>query len=608
MAASGPRRRRLLVAGGLVALLAAALLLLEPRYAYVPPPAAVLNPGSTATAQLRAGRKAFYGQSFGNEAFLTDVSGLLDGPLTLGNFARAVLRLGGRGTGNLQVAVARTVTVGGRTFEKGTVVDTGIDVPRGAWVPLGLPLRLSRRGLQVGIACAACHATVARDSGRVIEGAPNADFNAGVLVALASNSAAYFTHTGVADLTPFLTDASRQVPAAGGGEVTLPDPAALEAAVDATLLRWPPGAFDATSDLQANPTRIPHSFTRGNHPYGWSGFAAAGLQQGLEAFNNNAHADPLAVADLAPALFGLDREQYLGTLLQNAARRRYRFVPASGRRPSAFFGRVDPTPGAPGVSQMLRPPTWPRITLMAPDGLFLASPGTRVGQQAAALAAWQNTLAPPALPAAAGAATLARGRAAFARAGCLACHAGAAGTSNRVVPAPEVGTDPTRATALRATERLFAPPATYAEGTPVPVPPGALTEAVPTAHLDPAQLRLGWAHGGSPGGYKIPGLTGLAWRAPYLHDGGVAVGGDRQGQVGVAATLGRGIAPDPAESLRALLDRELRGRVIAANRAAGLPAVHVTGEGHRYWADAAAGFSRAEQAALIAYLLAFGQT
>ena len=59
-----------------------------------------------------------------------------------------------------------------------------------------------------------------------------------------------------------------------------------------------------------------------------------------------------------------------------------------------------------------------------------------------------------------------------------------------------------------------------------------------------------------------------------------------------------------ANSLRALVDRQLRARTIRANQAdEDLVRVHVQGVGHEFWVDEAAGFSRADQDALIQYLL-----
>jgi len=64
------------------------------------------------------------------------------------------------------------------------------------------------------------------------------------------------------------------------------------------------------------------------------------------------------------------------------------------------------------------------------------------------------------------------------------------------------------------------------------------------------------------------------------------------------------VLPDPAESLRALIDRRLRERVVEANHAdEDLRKANVEGVGHEYWVDGKAGFSPREQDALIHYLL-----
>jgi hypothetical protein len=121
---------------------------------------------------------------------------------------------------------------------------------------------------------------------------------------------------------------------------------------------------------------------------------------------------------------------------------------------------------------------------------------------------------------------------------------------------------------------------------------------------DPEQIRLAFAVGGSPGGYKVPGLLGLYWTASYLHDGGVAVGDQPESQLGLPGTLGKGVPPDPRQSLRALLDRDLRARVVAANAAdVDVRSMHVRGIGHEFWVDTAAQFSLSEQSALLDYLL-----
>lgn len=129
--------------------------------------------------------------------FITDVLGILDGPLSVLNVGKAVLAARKEGTDNLKVELAEDAVIGGRSFKKGDIVETGLDVPKGAFAPLGMPITFSDGRIKAGISCAACHATVDRDTGKIIEGAPNANFDGGLMVALASNSAAYFTNTDV---------------------------------------------------------------------------------------------------------------------------------------------------------------------------------------------------------------------------------------------------------------------------------------------------------------------------------------------------------------------------------------------------------------------------
>lgn len=64
------------------------------------------------------------------------------------------------------------------------------------------------------------------------------------------------------------------------------------------------------------------------------------------------------------------------------------------------------------------------------------------------------------------------------------------------------------------------------------------------------------------------------------------------------------IEPDPAASLRVLVDRTLRRQTIAANRAnPDLKAANIAGSGHNYWVDRRSGYSVADQTALIQFLL-----
>jgi hypothetical protein len=120
---------------------------------------------------LKLGRTSFYKETFGNEVFLTDILGLVDGALTIPNMTKAILKLKGQGTSNIQVELAETVTIGEKTFKKGDLIETGIDVPKGAYTPLGMPVKFSEGRVKVGVSCAACHATVDRET-KTVKGHP----------------------------------------------------------------------------------------------------------------------------------------------------------------------------------------------------------------------------------------------------------------------------------------------------------------------------------------------------------------------------------------------------------------------------------------------------
>ncbi|BBA32711.1 uncharacterized protein sS8_0746 [Methylocaldum marinum] len=562
---------------------------------------------------LDLGRRAFYEETYGNEVFLTDVVGVIDGPINISKLTKAVTALGGKPTTNLQVRLDRDVTIGGRTFRRGTWVNTGLDVPPGALVPLGMRVFLQQGRLRVGMTCAACHAAVDPDTGAIIEGAPNADVNAGLLLAFATNSAAFFRQTGI---NPTRFPAGDHIYLkADGREARLPDPIAVEDAVDAALLAWPPGNFDSTGDLQNNPTQIPTSYTFGAWPYGWSGFASTGWFHGLTTLNANVHgtnSDMTTGADSSEDLLGIDKETYLGIILQRSANEDFRL--SEGERPSLFFKRVDPTPGTPGMNQAVSMPGYPKGSIFILDGLMPNTPGLPVAAQLNGMSAWQNTLSPPPSQSDDSVA-IRRGAQIFSKAGCGNCHAGRYFTSNRVIAQPDIGTHPSRAKALAAFWWTFVPPETYPANVPVPLPPGPNVLPVPTDITAAEDRRLAYARDNPAGGYKVPSLLGLRVSAPYLHDGGVAAGpeafrreGERrvvakQNQLGTSI-LFRGMLPDPGNSLRAFLDRDLRASVIAANRAdPRLQKANVDGSGHHVWVDRAGGYSLQDQDDLIAFLL-----
>ncbi|MFA9557236.1 electron transport protein [Evansella sp. AB-rgal1] len=557
--------------------------------------------------QVELGRDMFFKETFGNEVFFTDVLGTFNGPFTIANIGKAILKLNGEGTSNLQVEAAEDYEVGDVSFKKGELIDTGLDVAKGSLTPLGVNISMSEGRVRAGITCAVCHATVDRD-GQVISGVPNNDLNVGLALAMGTNTAAYFTHTEleVELLENFVRDNTRTIETEDGKRLALPDPEQLEEFVDKEILKWPPGSNDPTINLSNNPVQFPDTFTLGDHPYGWGGQGLIGPFKGLSAAINNAHAqnmDAVSQAEIAKNVLDIDKELYLAIMLQNAAHEKLKYDPFSGEKPSDFFTRIDPTPGVPGVIELIKSATYPDISFLSSTGLLTSSPGFRAWEQVNAMSAYMNQLSPPKTGLPKEEETFLEGERVFNEAGCSSCHGGRYFTNNILIPADEIGTNPSRASGFSASEKQFSDtPLSYTEDTPVPLPSNPKRVEVDMTEEERAQLELGWAHNESGGGYKTKGLFGLYWSAPYLHDGGVAAGPN--GELGVPETVLSGITPDPYYSLQALLDSHLRKKVVEKNLSMEmLRTANVTGEGHDFYVDTTTGFSEEEREAIIHYLL-----
>jgi hypothetical protein len=460
-----------------------------------------------------------------------------------------------------------------------------------------------------------CHSAVDAGTGAIIEGATNVDINVGLILALAPNSAAMFRHT---DVNPVeLPPGQRSFTNAAGEQVFLPDPLALEQAVDEALLAWPPGTFDASADLELNPTFIGPSYTFGAFPYGWNGFGTTGWFQGLTTLNNNVHAvsadNSTDAAIMGALLEGIDSEMYMGLLLQNAAADRYRLP--EGAVPSAFFQETAPHPDFPGTIEIVTMPGYPQTNVFAPSGLVASRFGKPFAEHLNAMSAFQHTLAPPPNRPTEDREALQRGAQVFQQAGCQDCHTGRFFTNNRVIPLSQIGTQPSRAMALAEMAELMIEPLVYPPSALVPIIPQTGALELPLADWQLENLRLAYALDGE-GGYKVVTLIGIYLHAPYLHDAGVAAGpnalrleGERYvvanpEEMGVAGTLVRGIRPDPAASLRTLVDRTLRQAAVQANQASpNLVRANIEGIGHEFWVDAEAGFTLQQQDDLILFLL-----
>jgi cytochrome c peroxidase len=583
------------------------------EYAYTPPDERIANEqrnshqiaaaASKAEAgtdkQIQLGKKMFFEETFGDEVFFTDIMGLFNGPFTLSEITKSLIKLGGKGTSNLRVKAAKSFHAGNITMKKGDFINTGLDVAKGSYVPLGLKVVFDEGRPKVGVSCAACHASV-DEKGNVRAGAPNTDVNIGLTLAMGTNTASYFTHTEMKNLKDFINNSAGEK-----RNISLPDKKKLEKFVDSEIVKWPPGSNDTTIDFKNNPVQIPDTYTLGDEPYGWSGQGQIGPFKGLSAAINNAHAqnmDTLSQSEICGPVMKMNKDLYLGTILQNAANKKFRYDPMTGEKAGQFFAKVDPTPGVPGVNRLIPSATYPKISFLSSVGLLPGSSKYKVWEQIDAISAYMNSLKPASTGLKKESLLMEEGRRVFAKAGCISCHGGDYLTNNRVIGIDEIKTDPSRARGFKKTELYFADPIMFKTDTPVPLPKNPQKIDLKLSAERKNSLNMAWAHGDSKGGYKIPSLYGLNQSAPYLHDGGVAVGKGQE--LGVVNTLYKGIKPDPVNSLQALIDSGLRKQVIEANQTAPeVNSAHISGQGHEFWVDETTGFTQNQQKALLYYLL-----
>lgn len=567
--------------------------------------ASVSNGGEMGTSeQIELGRKLFYEETFGNEVFFSDILGMFNGALTLGNIGKAILKLNGESTNNLQVEAYKDFSAGDFHIKKGDLIDTGLDVAKGAKTPVGIKVVFDEGRLKAGVSCAACHATVDA-KGKIMEGVPNTDLQIGLALAMGTNTASYFTHTELEDIKDYISQSSTQIETSTGGKESLPDIEKFEKFVDAEIIKWPAGSNDTTIDLHNNPVQIPDAMTNGDRPFGWSGQGQIGPFNGISAAINNAHSqnmDAVSASEISKYTMKIDKEVYLGTLLQNTANPKYRYDGKSSQKPSDFFAQVDPTPGVPGVNRLTKSPTYPKTSYMTSVGVLSSSPGYKIYEQLNAMSAYMNSLSPVPSGLQKDNEKAEEGERVFTKAGCISCHAGAFATSNKLIPLEELKTNGSRAKGFAPLKDYHDVPKVYEKGTPVPLPGNPKVNVIKTTPEQEQLLQLAWGFSNTKGAYKTISLYNLSRSAPYLHDGGVAVGPN--GEVGVTETILQGKLPDPYHSLKGMVDSRLREIVIESNATnKSLFSANVTGEGHSFWVDETTGFSKSEQDALIHYLL-----
>lgn len=580
---------------------------------------------------ITRGRNIFFNRQIGDQFGLQRVFGFAQGISLIQNeVITAVNDLRGQPTTNLRIRLQKDLQLGSRVFRRGTIINTGLDIDRTQSFPIGLKF-------PGNITCAICHTSVSANGTRV-EGVPNGDVNAALLTALAPNSAAGFARLNFDPLDPKYQGNGKTIIDSQGRLVELPDPIIFERAFDDAVLEVPQGNFESSPDRINNTTQIPSTFTFKSRPFGFDGQFAVGPFGGLSAINNAVHSSEinlLAASQLSAETLGVDPEVYLGVVLQNATDSSLRLPPGSPVKPSEWLRRVAPDPLRAELQDQVTLPgagTPPNLrpSILSYNGLTF-SPNTNVSGDVAsgpfmfaenAMSAYQNSLVPPPNRTAENRRALAsgsvqRGAQVFRGAGCATCHIPPFFTDNKIRSVTQLGTNPAKGRSRLGVRNLLVVPKMYTLNTVVPIPPNAEVLNVPTAGVSDTPTTL--PKGILPnGGYKTLPLRGIYLSAPYLHDGGVAVRAgalrispngsaqvlDARG-LGLAGTLSRGIPADAASSLRALVDRNLRARVVAANKAnPALVRSNLDGTGHNFYVDQRAGYTPAQQTDLVNFLMA----
>ena len=573
---------------------------------------------------LDVGEKIFFERKIGDTFGLQRVFGFQLGLASiLPDLQTAIVAQQGKPTSNLPITLSREIRVGSQVFPRGTRFPTGFDVLKGGTLPIGL----TPKG---DITCAICHVALT-PKGQQLKGVPNGDLAIPFLIALAPNSAAGFSRLSLNPLDPRFQGNGKTILDSKGRQVKLPDPKIFEQVFDDLALAVPFGHFESSPDGIFNTTQIPPLFTFKAGPYTAGGEFAVGPFAGLAALTNGVHSSEinlLAAAQRSAETTGIDREVYLGTILQNATDPSIR-LPDGIVKPSEWLRKVAPNLAQAELEDQVPAPglgSYPNlnISLLTYNGLAF-SPDTNDTSDIAsgpfffannAMSAWQNSLVPSPNRSRSNFNALKNGSvdrgAEVFKSSCLTCHRSPFFTDNVIHPIAEIKTNPARAKSRLKQNSLLVAPKMYALNTPVPIPANATVLDIPTAGISnqPNQLPNGLLPNG---GYKTPSLLGLYLTAPYLHDGGVAVrkntlavadNGSYQildaSGLGLSGTLSQGILPDASASLRALIDRSLREKVVTANRSN--PALQVSnldGSGHEFYVEGAQ-----RQQDLINFLLA----
>ncbi|OKH22491.1 hypothetical protein [Chroogloeocystis siderophila] len=117
---------------------------------------------------IDSGENIFFNRKIGDTLGLQRVFGFSVGfAQILPEVTEAILKLHGKPTTNLRITLKKDLTLGSRTYRRGSTIDTGLNVEKGSFFPQGLQL-------DGNLSCATCHADLSA-SGKRLKGVPNGE-------------------------------------------------------------------------------------------------------------------------------------------------------------------------------------------------------------------------------------------------------------------------------------------------------------------------------------------------------------------------------------------------------------------------------------------------
>lgn len=183
----------------------------------------------------------FSTEAFHNQGFRIDVTSLLGGHISTWGILKTIWQLDGLGTTNLAGEMNQDLMEDEPHFPAVAPDSHNSEEVPGTAIPLGIRIDSNGLTLKASVTCVLCHATLHPETGRVIEQEPRQDLSVGLLMAVAGNLPAFFSHTHPESPESSATGHRLLTKASHGERQALPNPELPKPKASHLLLGWPTG-------------------------------------------------------------------------------------------------------------------------------------------------------------------------------------------------------------------------------------------------------------------------------------------------------------------------------------------------------------------------------